>query len=240
MPKPLNESSNSNQSKTPYEFNNRKSGFFSKFGSAAIAVGSLATALSIAVPSVGAYVGETVTSAFGISPATGSVTDTQPTAAKTGTTSEAAILGGQAASSGSTSAATAPTAVISTNALTGAVAVDPNLPTNQAALPTSTTAATSSAATAPVTTPPATKTPAAAALPDLTPVDAGNVSSPTPGGGSSESYGPSTGASGTASATGNTSYVDDDDDDDDDHDDDDDDDHDDDDDDDDDDDHDDD
>ena len=209
MPKPLNESSNSNQSKTPYEFNNRKSGFFSKFGSAAIAVGSLATALSIAVPSVGAYVGETVTSAFGISPATGSVTDTQPTAAKTGTTSEAAILGGQAASSGSTSAATAPTEVISTNALTGAVAVDPNLPTNQAALPTSTTAATSSAATAPVTTPPATKTPAAAALPDLTPVDAGNVSSPTSGGGSSESFGSSTGASGTASATGNTSYVDD-------------------------------
>jgi len=42
MPKPLNESSNLNQSKTPYEFNNRKSGFFSKFGSAAIAVGSLA------------------------------------------------------------------------------------------------------------------------------------------------------------------------------------------------------
>ena len=239
MPKPLNESSNSNQSKTPYEFNNRKSGFFSKFGSAAIAVGSLATALSIAVPSVGAYVGETVTSAFGISPATGSVTDTQPTAAKTGTTSEAAILGGQAASSGSTSAATAPTAVISTNAVTGAVAVDPNLPTNQAALPTSTTAATTPAATvpeatapattSPVTTPPVTKTPAAAALPDLTPVDAGNVSSPTPGGGSSESYGSSTGASGTASATGNTSYVDDeysnyddddDDDDDDDHDDD--------------------
>ena len=209
MPKPLNESSNSNQSQTPCEFNNRKFGFFSKFGSAAIAVGSLATALSIAVPSVGAYVGETVTSAFGISPATGSVTDTQPTAAKTGTTSEAAILGGQAASSGSTSAATAPTAVISTNALTGAVAVDPNLPTNQAALPTSTTAATSSAATAPVTTPPATKTPAAAALPDLAPIDAGNVSSPNPGGGSSESYGSSTGPSGTASATGNTSYVDD-------------------------------
>ena len=204
MPKPLNESSNSNQSKTPYEFNNRKSGFFSKFGSAAIAVGSLATALSIAVPSVGAYVGETVTSAFGISPATGSVTDTQPTAAKTGTTSEAAILGGQAASSGSTSAATAPTAVISTNALTGAVAVDPNLATNQAALPTSTTAATT-----PVTTPPVTKTPAAAALPDLAPIDAGNVSSPNPGGGSSESYGSSTGPSGTASATGNTSYVDD-------------------------------
>jgi len=120
MPKPLNESSNSNQSQTPCEFNNRKFGFFSKFGSAAIAVGSLATALSIAVPSVGAYVGETVTSAFGISPATESVTDNQPTAPKTGTTSEAAILGGQAASSGSTSAATAPTAVISTNALTGA------------------------------------------------------------------------------------------------------------------------
>jgi len=78
VPRPLNESSNSNQSKTPYEFNNRKSGFFSKFGSAAIAVGSLATALSIAVPSVGAYVGDTVTSAFGISPATAAVKTTQP------------------------------------------------------------------------------------------------------------------------------------------------------------------
>ena len=55
MPKPLNESSNSNQSKTPYEFNNRKSGFFSNFGYAEIAVGSLATALSIGAPSVGAH-----------------------------------------------------------------------------------------------------------------------------------------------------------------------------------------
>ena len=44
--------------------------FFSKFESAAIAAGSLATALSIAVPSVGAFVSEAVTSAFGISPAT--------------------------------------------------------------------------------------------------------------------------------------------------------------------------
>jgi hypothetical protein len=54
--KPLNESSNSNQSQTPYEFINRKSGFFSKYGSAAIAVGSPATAFSIAVPSFGAFV----------------------------------------------------------------------------------------------------------------------------------------------------------------------------------------
>jgi len=78
MPKPLNESSNSNQSQTPYEFNNRKFGFFSKFGSAAIAVGSLAIALSIAVPSFGAFIGDTVTSAFGISPAIAAVTTTQP------------------------------------------------------------------------------------------------------------------------------------------------------------------
>jgi len=35
--KPLDESSNSNQSEKPYEFNNRKSGFLSKFGSAATA-----------------------------------------------------------------------------------------------------------------------------------------------------------------------------------------------------------
>jgi hypothetical protein len=95
MPKPLNESSNSNQSKTPYEFNNRKSGFLSKFGSAAIAVGSLATALSIAVPSVEAYVGATVTTAFVISRETGSVTETQPTTAMTGSTSEAKIPGGK-------------------------------------------------------------------------------------------------------------------------------------------------
>jgi len=60
----------------------------------AIAVGSPAIALSIAVPSLGAFVGDTVNSAVGISPATGSVTDAQPTAAKTVTTSEAAILGG--------------------------------------------------------------------------------------------------------------------------------------------------
>jgi hypothetical protein len=78
MPKPLNESSNSNQSQTPYEFINRKSRFFYKFGSAAIAVGSLAIALSIAVPSFGSFVGDTVTSAFGISPATAAVTTTQP------------------------------------------------------------------------------------------------------------------------------------------------------------------
>jgi len=81
MPKTLNESSNSNQSQTPYEFNNLKSGFLSKFGFAAIAVGSLATALSIAVPSVGSYVGETVTSAFVVSRKTGSVTETRPTVA---------------------------------------------------------------------------------------------------------------------------------------------------------------
>ena len=87
--------------------------------------------------------------------------------------------------------------MISTRALTGTVAVNPNLAANQAALPTATAAATT-----PATTTPGTQTPAAAALPDLTPVDAGNVSSPTPGGGSSESYGPSTGASGTASTSG--------------------------------------
>ena len=78
MPKQENESKAPNQSKTPYEFNNRKSGFLSKFGSAAIAVGSLATALSIAVPSFGAFVGDTVNSTFGISPATAAVTTTQP------------------------------------------------------------------------------------------------------------------------------------------------------------------
>ena len=77
MSKPLNESSNSNQSQRPCEFINRESGFLSKFGSAAIAVGSLATALSIAVPSFGAFVGDTVNSAFGISPATAAVTDNQ-------------------------------------------------------------------------------------------------------------------------------------------------------------------
>jgi len=48
-----------NISKTTCKFNNRKSGFFCKFGSAAIAVGSLATALSIAVQSVGVFVGKT-------------------------------------------------------------------------------------------------------------------------------------------------------------------------------------
>ena len=115
MPKPLNESSNSNQSQTPYEFNNRKFGFFSKFGSAAIAVGSLAIALSIAVPSFGAFIGDTVNSAFGISPATAAVTTTQPDT------------------------------VTSTNALPGSVAVSQNLEVtaftvntaaNQAALPT--------------------------------------------------------------------------------------------------------
>ena len=94
MSKQENESKAPNQSQTPYEFIDRKSGFFFKFGSLAIAVGSPATALSIAVPSFGAFVGDTVNSAVGISPATGSVTDAQPTAAKTVTTSEAAILGG--------------------------------------------------------------------------------------------------------------------------------------------------
>jgi len=110
-----NESKAPNQSQTPYEFNNRKSGSFSKFGSAATAVGSLATVLSIAAPSFGAFVGETVTSAFGISPATAAVTSTQPAT------------------------------VTSTNALPGSVAVSQNLEVtaftanaaaNQAALPT--------------------------------------------------------------------------------------------------------
>ena len=119
MPKPLNESSNSNQSQTPYEFNNRKSGFFSKFGSAAIAVGSLATALSIAVPSFGAFFCDTVNSALGISPATAAVTTTQP--------------------------ASQPATVTSTNAPPGSMAVSQNLEVtaftaytaaNQAALPT--------------------------------------------------------------------------------------------------------
>jgi hypothetical protein len=110
-----NESKAPNRSQAPYEFNIRKSRFLSKFGSAAIAVGSLATALSIAVPSFGAFVGETVTSAFGISPATAAVTSTQPAT------------------------------VTSTNALPGSVAVSQNLEVtaftantaaNQAALPT--------------------------------------------------------------------------------------------------------
>ena len=56
MSKQENESKAPNQSQAPYEFNHRKSGFFSKFGSAAIAVGSPATAFSIAVPSFGAFV----------------------------------------------------------------------------------------------------------------------------------------------------------------------------------------
>jgi hypothetical protein len=73
-----NESKAPNPSQAPYEFNNRKSGFFSKFGSAPIAVGSPAIALSIAVPSFGAFVGDTVNSAFGISSATAAVTTTQP------------------------------------------------------------------------------------------------------------------------------------------------------------------
>ena len=115
MTKPLDESSNSNQSQTPYEFNNRKSGFFSKFGSLAIAVGSPATALSIAVPRFGAFVCDTVNSAFGISPVTAAVTTTHPATAT------------------------------SANALPGSVAVSQNLevtaftaktPANQAALPT--------------------------------------------------------------------------------------------------------
>jgi len=52
--------------KTPYEFNNRQSGFFSKFGSAAIALDSLVNAFSVAVPSARACVGESVTSAFDV------------------------------------------------------------------------------------------------------------------------------------------------------------------------------
>jgi len=114
-----NESKAPNQSKTPYEFNNRKSGFLSEFGSAAIAVGSLATALSIAVPSFGAFFCDTVNSALGISPATAAVTTTQP--------------------------ASQPATVTSTNAPPGSMAVSQNLEVtaftaytaaNQAALPT--------------------------------------------------------------------------------------------------------
>jgi len=131
-----NESKAPNQSQTPHEFNNRKSGFFSKFGSAAIAIGSLATALSIAVPSFGAFVGETVNSAFGISPATTPAVMTPP-------------------------------------------AITPGI-----------------------------KLPAAVAIPDLAPIGAGNVCSPTQGGGSSQFLSSHTGASGTTCANGNTSYPD--------------------------------
>lgn len=88
MSKPLDESSNSNQSQTPYEFINRKSGFFSQRRSAVIAVGSLAIALSIAVPSFGTFVVGTVNSAFGISPASAAVTtnETPRTELEPGTT----------------------------------------------------------------------------------------------------------------------------------------------------------
>jgi len=55
MPKPLDESNNSNQPRAPYVLTNCKSGFFSKFGSEAIAIGWLRTALSIATPSVEKY-----------------------------------------------------------------------------------------------------------------------------------------------------------------------------------------
>ena len=91
---------------------------------------------------------------------------------KTGTTSEAVILGGLAA------------------------------------LPAPTTAATTPAATTTPSITLGTKAPAAVALPDLAPIGAGNVSSPTPGGGSSQSYCSSTGANGAISANGNTGYVD--------------------------------
>lgn len=73
--------------KTPCEFIGRQSGFFSKSGSAALPVGSLATALSIGGSSPGVFVGETVTSDFGTSPAIAAVTDTQSNEAKTGTAS---------------------------------------------------------------------------------------------------------------------------------------------------------
>jgi hypothetical protein len=52
--------------KTPYEFNIRQSGFFSKFGSAAIALDALVNAFSVAAPSTGACVGESLASAFDV------------------------------------------------------------------------------------------------------------------------------------------------------------------------------
>jgi hypothetical protein len=204
-------------SKKTYEFDNRKPNVVSKIGSTVIAVGSVATALTIAMPGAGAF--------FVPQSSTANSDSNQ-----TETANAAALVSGQQASNAAGSNPTAtgaeasgqtgsnlPTAMASTNADINLFATsDPTSVVGTTPLPSATASG--------VQTPAPTPTPTTAAPPlELAPIAAGNVSSATPIAGSATQVGsiagqtPTSGTANVSSPTpiGSSGYDDDDDDDDD-------------------------
>lgn len=203
-----------------YEFDNRKPGMLSKIGSTAIAVGSVATAITISMPSAGSFLiqaTQEAASAIGIDAGLNQASEQQ--------------LPGNV--SGQAAGTSAPNPIDSTTSETYQMSIDAagsSLPTAMASA-TATSTQDPVVVSAPSTTkaPSPTSTTVAAPL-DFAPISSGNVSSATPT--ASGSYGSGTSATDqTPLSSGNISsatplgssgsgYDDDDDDHDDDHDDD--------------------
>lgn len=137
-----------------YEFDNRKPGFASKFGSTVIAVGSVATAISIAMPSVGSFVVEQTAAAgaaFGVN---------NENQAEPGSVA-AAVAETASGSNGSSPVSTPVATTQSVTSGSGSAAVQietheltPNLPIAVAATPAPAPASTSSTPTATAPPPP--------------------------------------------------------------------------------------
>ena len=196
-----------------YEFDNRKPSAMSRIGSTVIAVGSVATAISIAMPSVGAFVVQetaAVGSAFGIgadgAPAINSGSaDSQGAGAQN--TSASGVSSASVAIQAEGSAQQAGADQIKTyalpEALPTAIATSTTSAIGNSADPVPTTTITPTTTIKPTTTP-TSKSPAASA--PLAPLGSvGSVSSPTPtaGGGSASWSSPSgsTTTSGGSSVT---------------------------------------
>jgi len=153
-----------------YEFDNRKPGVLSKIGSTAIAVGSVATAITIAMPSAGSFfvqATQEAASAIGIDTGLNQTSEQQL----------AGNVSGQAAGTST------PNPIDSATSETYQMSVDASGTSLPTAMASATAAATQDPAvvTAPSTTkaPSPTSTTVAAPL-DLAPISSGNVSSATP------------------------------------------------------------
>jgi hypothetical protein len=170
-------------SKAPYEFDHGKSSFFSKFGSAAIALGSVAAAVTVAVPSVGAFVGLGAVTAQEASTTSTIQSGSQQTIANADEF--------QAPSALPTSAEPAP--AVQANSVT---VEPPQIQLQAVALPTSGLSASDpSTSELPATDPLAANDPLASSGGGAN--DVGNISSPTPG---SAAYGSATGSGNGATA----------------------------------------
>lgn len=154
-----------------YEFDNRKPGMLSKIGSTAIAVGSVATAITISMPSAGSFLiqaTQEAASAIGIDAGLNQASEQQ--------------LPGNV--SGQAAGTSAPNPIDSTTSETYQMSID----AAGSSLPTAMASATATSTQDPVvvTVPYATSNLAAPL--DLAPISSGNVSSATPLGSSGSGY----------------------------------------------------